>query len=978
MPRSDYRDTRGTEICSCECGTRPCYCAATTSEHNRAVTNYNKNKSILGEGLTASMDKGSSSRITTTILLEMRPQINRTQGAIMLFIGWSFHSSMGKMQELGLEDVQGHKCKVMYSYMLMNEEEVQAYEEENEQVEEQGIVNGKEIHILIDSGSTHSFIDEKVAKALGIKTKLTTPMIVSVADGYRMMSKVICPELSWEIQGAHNPVELDFHQLTVTISQKDGKVILRALPQKNGSMLITPDSLSGLLGRKTYNLFGQMLSAETLKDKPMDNPIISGLLLRFDDIFQEPQSLPPRRAIEHRIELLPDAIPKKQQPYRYAYGQKTEIENIVRGMLKSGIIRKSQSSFASPVLLVKKKDGGWRLCVDYRYLNQLTVKHNFPIPVIDELLDELHGAKYFSKIDLRSGYFQIRMREEDISKTSFITHSGHYEFLVMPFGLCNAPSTFQAMMNQIFEPFLRKFVLVFFDDILIYSKGWTDHLQHLRIVLELLRTHKLYAKKSKCSFAQQQVEYLGHVISVEGVSTDPQKVQCMKNWPAPTTVKALRGFLGLTGYYRKFIKGYGVISKPLTTLLKKDGFLWNEEAEIAFNKLKEVMCTAPVLALPDFTKPFVVETDACGKGIGAVLMQEGRPIAYLSKALAAKNLGLSTYEKEFLALLLSVTKWKHYLQCHHFIIRTDQKSLKHILDQRVDSVLQQKWITKLLGLSYEVQYKKGNENRAADALSRREPDQCQTYGISTQLPLWMQELQTSYEGDTLFQSVLQAKILDPQSHPEYQYESGVLRKGNKLCVGSHGGIRERIIKVMHDSALGGHSGITGTLQRLKMLFYWPTAKEEVQTWVKECETCQRSKHENNAYPGLLQPLPIPEQAWFCISMDFIEGLPQSYGKDSILVVVDRLTKYSHFIPLKHPYTAASIAKIFFDNIYKLHGLPVSIVSDRDRVFTSNFWRELFGLTGVSLDMSSAYHPQTYGQTERINQCLENYLRCMCH
>ncbi|KAL0298874.1 UNVERIFIED_CONTAM: Retrovirus-related Pol polyprotein from transposon.6 [Sesamum radiatum] len=426
--------------------------------------------------------------------------------------------------------------------------------------------------------------------------------------------------------------------------------------------------------------------------------------------------MPPVRNIEHMIELRPDAIPKKQQPYRYAYGQKTEIENIVRGMLKSGIIQESQSSFASPVLLVKKKDGGWRLCLDYRYLNQLTIKHKFPIPVIDELLDELHGAKYFSKIDLRSGYLQIRMRDEDVSKTSFITHCGHYEFLVMP--LCNAPSTFQALMNHIFEPFLRKFVLVFFDDMLVYNKGWIDHLQHLRRVLELLRSQELYANKSKYSFAQQQVEYLAHVISVEGVATDPQKVQCMENWPVSTTIKALRGFLGLTGYYRKFTKGY-----------RK----WNEEAEVAFSKLKEVMCSTPVLALPDFTKPFVVETDACGKGIVAVLMQEGRPIAYLSKALTTKNMGLSSYEKEFLALLLVVTKWKHYLQANHFIITMNQKILKHILDQRVDSILQQKWITKLLGLSYEVQYKKGNENRAADALSRREHDraECQTYAIST-------------------------------------------------------------------------------------------------------------------------------------------------------------------------------------------------------------------------------------------------------
>ncbi|KAL0326250.1 UNVERIFIED_CONTAM: Transposon Ty3-G Gag-Pol polyprotein [Sesamum radiatum] len=392
------------------------------------------------------------------------------------------------------------------------------------------------------------------------------------------------------------------------------------------------------------------------------------------------------------------------------------------------------------------------------------------------------------------------------------------------------------------------------------------------------------------------------------------------------------------------------------------------------------MIRAPVLALPNFSKPFIVETDACGKGIGAVLMQKGRPIAYLSKALAAKNMGLSTYEKEFLALLLAITKWKHYLQGNHFVIRTDQKSLKHILDQRTDSILQQKWITKLLGLSYEVQYKKGSENRAADALSRVEHDrgESQANAVTTQIPLWLQDVQDSYERNTLFQTVVQAKTLDNLAFPDYSYEAGILRRKWRICVGSHGGIREKIIKSMHDSALGGHSGINGTYQRVKPLFYWPTLKGDINTWVKECEVCQRSKHENIPYPGLLQPLPIPDQAWSCISMDFIKGLPPSEGKDSILVIVDRLTKYSHFLPLKHPYTSSSIAKTFFDNIYKLHGLPVSIVTDKDRVFTSRLWKELFSMARVSLDMSSAYHPQTDGQTERVNQCLENYLRCMCH
>ncbi|KAL0440157.1 UNVERIFIED_CONTAM: Retrovirus-related Pol polyprotein from transposon.6 [Sesamum latifolium] len=397
----------------------------------------------------------------------------------------------------------------------------------------------------------------------------------------------------------NNPIELDFHQLQVIITQSGTKIILKALTEKGDMKTLLVYSLSKLLRRGNYGIKGQlyMMNQDMLQGE--EDPRLLELMHQSKNVFQEPKTLPPERTIEHHIELVPDAIPRKQHPYRYAYGQKTEIEKIVKDMLESGIIRTNQSSFASPVLLVKKKDGGWRLCVDYRYLNKLTVKHNFSIPVIDELLDELHGAKYFSKIDLRSGYFQIRMKKEDIPKTSFITHSGHYEFLVMLFGLCNAPSTFQALMNQVFEPYLKKFVLVFFDDILIY-KEWGLHMLHLKKVLELLRKHQLYAKQSKCSFAQQQIDYFGHLVFEEGVATDPQKIDCMKNSPVPTSIKALRGFLGLTGYYRKFIKGYGTISNPLISLLKKDAFIWSSEAEAAFNYVKEVMTSAPVLALPNF------------------------------------------------------------------------------------------------------------------------------------------------------------------------------------------------------------------------------------------------------------------------------------------------------------------------------------------------------------------------------------------
>jgi transposase InsO family protein len=641
-------------------------------------------------------------------------------------------------------------------------------------------------------------------------------------------------------------------------------------------------------------------------------------------------------------------------------------------MLDQGIIRPSTSPFSAPVLLVRKADGSGRFCIDYRALNEKTSKDKFPIPVVDELLDELHGAKYFSKLDLRSGYHQVRMHPEDIDKTAFRTHHGHFEFLVMPFGLCNAPATFQALMNDVLRPFLRRFVLVFFDDILIYSTSWAEHLQQVGLVLSALRAHGLFLKQSKCSFGTSSVAYLGHVISENGVAMDSDKVDAVTAWPVPRFPRGVRGFLGLAGYYRKFIKDFGTIAAPLTRLLRKEAFAWDAAADEAFSNLKRALSSAPVLQMPDFERLFVVDCDASGTGFGAVLHQGAGPLAFFSRPLAARHVKLAAYELELIGLVQAVRHWRPYLWGRRFLVRTDHYSLKFLLDQRLSTVPQHQWLSKLFGFDFTVEYRPGRLNVAADALSRCDEDIPTALAVSGPSFGLYDDIRAAMAANPEAGDLVQRLAAGSLEAP-WRLAEGLLLHGKRVFVPDHADLRPQVVALAHTA---GHEGVQKTLVRLRQDFYFPGDRAVVQDFVRSCDTCQRNKTPTTHPAGLLQPLDVPSQVWADISMDFVDGLPKVHGKSVILTVVDRFSKYAHFIALSHPYTAASVARAFFEGIVRLHGFPTSIVSDRDPVFTSNLWRDLFKLAGVKQRMSTAFHPQTDGQSEVVNRIIVMYLRCI--
>ncbi|GKC49311.1 putative reverse transcriptase domain-containing protein, partial [Tanacetum coccineum] len=626
--------------------------------------------------------------------------------------------------------------------------------------------------------------------------------------------------------------------------------------------------IQAVVGDLRCDVFLAHITTKEAEDKSEEKRLEDVPIVRdFPEVFPDDlPGIPPARQVEFQIDLVPGAAPVARVPYRLAPSEMKELAEQLQELSDKGFIRPSSSPWGAPVLFVKKKDGSFRMCIDYRELNKLTVKNRYPLPRIDDLFDQLQGSSVYSKIDLRSGYHQLRVREEDIPKTAFRMRYGHYEFQVMPFRLTNAPAVFMDLMNRVCKPYLDKFVIVFIDDILIYSKNKEEHEEHLKLILELLKKEELYAKFSKCEFWIPRVQFLGHVIDSKGIHVDPAKIESIKDWAPPKSATEIHQFLGLAGYYRRFIEGFSKIAKPMTKLTQKNvKFDLGEKEEAAFQVIKQKLCSAPILALPKGSENFIVYCDASHKGLGVVLMQNEKVIAYASRQLKIHEKNYTTHDLELGAVVFALKMWRHYLYGTRCTVFTDHKSLQHILDQKELNMRQRRWLELLSDYDCDIRCHPGKENVVADALSRKEWSKplrvralVMTIGLN--LPKQILEAQT----EALKPENLTAEDVGGMLRQDLTKERLKPRADGTLCLNNrswlpcYGDLRTLVMHESHKSKYSIHPGSDKMYQDLKQLYWWPNMKANIATYVSKCLTCAKVKAEHQKPSGLLVQPEIPE------------------------------------------------------------------------------------------------------------------------
>lgn len=759
-----------------------------------------------------------------------------------------------------------------------------------------------------------------------------------------------------------------------------------------------------------------------------EEPLLQPVLREFAELFQPPPGLPPLRepALQHRILLEQGAVPPARRPYRLSWAEREELRRQLEQLMQQGLIQPSVSPYAAPVLLIKKKDGTFRLCVDFRALNKVTIRDCFPLPLIQDLLDQLRGAHIFSKLDLKSGYWQLRMAESDEEKTAFVTPFGTFQFRVLAMGLTNAPATFQRAMARVLRPLMEGHgacVAVYLDDILVYSASPAQHAQHLRAALQLLQQHQLHLHPDKCTLGARQVVFLGHTISPGKVAVEEDKMAAVQSWRMPRTRVALQQFLGFANFYRHFVPDFARIATPLTDMLAGQhtgpNFRLNSTAaaHTAFHLLRQRLLSAPVLAMPDPTQAFTVHTDASDTAVGAVLEQNGHPVAYFSKRLSAAEENYPIRDKELAAQVFALDHWRVYLaNGRHFELFTDHHSLTSFSSAELSTGRLARWAGRLADYNFTVIYRKGEQNRA-DALSRVETAAAgETTAVAagpaavaaaaagtaamaggvvnlvhtaTSLPgaASLREMMQEFHDDAYFHTIVLG-LHDPAAKArmgpvvQRRLERFTVHEGALFLREADGRLRRcvagrqrvELLREFHDTPLGGHAGVDRMYAALRQTFFWPGMVKSVARFVDKCDSCSRNKPALRPYVVPAQPLEVPTQPWEAISLDYLDLPLTVSGHDCLLSVTDVLSNYIHAIPTTRTVTAAETVDLLLQHVVRLHGVPTSMVSDRDSRFTSAVWEEFWERLGTRLRMSTAHRPQADGRSERTNQTLVAALR----
>ena len=739
------------------------------------------------------------------------------------------------------------------------------------------------------------------------------------------------------------------------------------------------------------------------------------LLLDYSDIFaQSSDDFGRTGRMQHRIDT-GDSPPIRQQTRRMPTFRRDEARKLVKEMLDKDVIQPSGSPWASPVVLVKKKDGSTRFCVDYRRVNAVTRKDAYPLPRVDETLDTLAGSKWFSTLDLISGYWQVEVSPEDREKTAFTTPSGLFEFKVMPFGLCNAPATFQRLMDMVLAGMQWKSCLVYLDDVIIVGKTFQDHLQNLREVFQRLREAGLKLKPTKCDFCALQVEFLGHIVSAEGVQTDPSKTEKVAQWPTPTSRREVQQFLGLANYYRRFVKDFAAIAKPLHRLTEKTvKFKWTNECQTAFEEIRRRLVTAPILAFPDYERAFILDTDASDIGIGAVLSQvqedgSERVIAYASRVLTRPERRYCVTRRELLAVVTFVQHFRPYLLGRRFLLRTDHGSLTWLSNFKEPEGQLARWLERLQEYDFTIAHRPGRKHQNADALSRRPCSQCgreshfdntviaaeqQTSILTERSPAELRKIQLD---DDPIGFVLKAvekgerpNSDDVRGHgPDAQHlnqlwnrlliDNGVLKRkyidtNGTSCIQliAPRAIREEILQEIHAGELGGHLGEDKTHSKIKQRFYWPGMRKDVERWCHTCEACatRKTAPKKNCSPLQTVQAGYPMQV---VGVDIMGPLPESEaGNSYVLVASDYFTKWVEVYAIPNQ-EAVTVAKKLTDEMFCRFSPPEQLHSDQGRQFESELMKEICKLLNIRKTRTTPYHPQCDGLVERFNRTLLNML-----